>query len=471
MSASRRFDTVIVGGGISGLVSGVRLAEQGLRVAVLEQGEQENYPCNTRYSAGGIFHLCFHGVNEDANVLVEAINEVTQGYADPVLARAVAADARTAVQWLKSKGIEFGKGGPDAFRENTLVPPLVLKRGLHWEGRGGDVLMRRLTAALKEYGGQLLLGTRARRLRMNDGACVGVEAEQGGQSLVFQANDVVLCDGGFQSNHDLLREFITHAPEKLQQRGAGVGKGDALRMARAAGARLVGMDKFYGHVLCQDALRNDQLWPFPMLDFLAMMGVVINGTGKRFMDEGLGGVYMANCVARLADSLSATVIYDETIWIGPHRDYLIPANPNIVEAGAEVFRSADLGGLAKQLGLPHGALEATVAQYNLSVDDGHTERLTPPRTAKKHKPCPIRQSPFYAVRLCASITSTMGGVAIDGMARVVSEQNTPISGLYAVGPTAGGLEGGPHAGYVGQLAQCSAMALRAANYIASVRRR
>ena len=471
MSASRSFDAVIVGGGISGLVSGVRLAEQGLRVAVLEQGGQDIYPCNTRYSAGGIFHLCFHGVNEDENVLVEAINEVTQGYADPVMARAVAADARTAVQWLKSKGIAFGKGGPDAFRENTLVPPLVLKRGLHWEGRGGDVLMRRLTAILKENGGQLLLGTRARRLRMDNGTCVGVEAEQRGLSLAYQASDVVLCDGGFQSNHDLLREFITHAPEKLQQRGAGVSRGDALMMARETGARLVGMDKFYGHVLAQDAMHNDQLWPFPMLDFLAMMGVVIDGTGRRFMDEGLGGVYMANCIAHLSDPLSAIVVYDETIWSGPHRDYLIPANPNIVEAGAEVFRSADLGGLGTQLGLPHGALDATVEQYNLSVDSGRTENLTPARTAKKHKPCPIRQAPFYAVRLCASITSTMGGVAIDGTARVLNERNTPIPGLYAVGPTAGGLEGGPTAGYVGQLAQCSAMALRAANHIASSRRR
>jgi fumarate reductase flavoprotein subunit len=167
--------------------------------------------------------------------------------------------------------------------------------------------------------------------------------------------------------------------------------------------------------------------------------------------------------------LSASLVYDEAIWNGPARGHLISANPLIVSAGATILKADGLADLARQLGLPPGALEVTVSQYNAAIAAAQTEKLDPPRTASTVRPHPIRQAPYYAVRVCAGITSTMGGIAIDGVARVLDGKDAPIPGLYAVGCAAGGLEGGPVAGYVGQLAYCSSMALRAANHIASVR--
>jgi fumarate reductase flavoprotein subunit len=62
---------------------------------------------------------------------------------------------------------------------------------------------------------------------------------------------------------------------------------------------------------------------------------------------------------------------------------------------------------------------------------------------------PVRQPPFHAIRLCAGITYTMGGIAIDARARVINERQRPIPGLFAAGSCTGGIEGGPAAGYVG----------------------
>ena len=468
MTESHKFDAAIVGGGIAGLMSAVRLAELGLRVAVLEQGEQERYPCNTRFT-GGAFHVCFHEINEDENVLVAAINERTHGSANGELAQAVATDTRAAVQWLKGKGIKFIKGGPDAWRMNTLAPPLMLKPGLHWEGRGGDVMLRTLSGTLKESGGTLLLGARALKLHMDGGRCAGLEMDHHGRRATVEANGVVICDGGFQANQALLREFITPAPAKLKQRGAATGNGDGLKMAREVGAQLVGMDKFYGHLLAQDAMHNDALWPFPMVDFVCTAGIVVDGAGRRFVDEGIGGVYMTNHVARLADPLSAAVVYDERIWSGPARDFILPANPNLVTAGADIFKAEDLPALARQLGLPAGALEGTVAQYNGALDAERAGSLTPPRTTAAYKAYPVNQPPFYALRLCAGITFTMGGLATDGVGRVLNEENVALPGLYAAGCCTGGLDGGPNAGYVGGLAKSAAMALRAADHLAAAR--
>jgi fumarate reductase flavoprotein subunit len=66
--------------------------------------------------------------------------------------------------------------------------------------------------------------------------------------------------------------------------------------------------------------------------------------------------------------------------------------------------------------------------------------------------------------ICAAITNTMGGIVVDGDARVLDLNDKPIMGLYAAGSTVGGLDGGPHAGYVGGLIKAT-IGLRAAETI------
>jgi fumarate reductase flavoprotein subunit len=281
------------------------------------------------------------------------------------------------------------------------------------------------------------------------------------------AKSVVICDGGFHSNAELVREYISSAPEKLKQRNAGTGNGDGLRMAREAGARLVGMNRFYGHVLAQEAMHNDDLWPFPLMDFVCAAGIVIDAAARRFCDEGLGGVAIANSIAEQADPLGTTVVFDAEIWDGPGREYLTPANPLLTSRGGTLHAAQDLGGLASQLGLPAAALEQTVAEYNRAVEAGQTGLLTPARRSAKHKPHPIRKAPYHAVRLCAGITYTMGGIAIDGAGRVLDTADRPIAGLYAAGCATGGLEGGEHLAYIGGLSKSTVTALRAANDIAA----
>ena len=55
--------------------------------------------------------------------------------------------------------------------------------------------------------------------------------------------------------------------------------------------------------------------------------------------------------------------------------------------------------------------------------------------------------------------------ALDGDCRVLDMAGMPIPGLYAAGSTIGGLDGGPHSGYVGGLIK-TALGLHAAEVIA-----
>ena len=457
-------DVAVVGAGIAGLVTALRLAEQGVKAVVLEQGSQDKYPCNTRM-AGGAFHVAHQDVADEPQVILDAITKRTRDSARADVVQALANDIGEATQWLKKKGVRFIKVGHESYRKHTLAPPIATRGRNYWEGRGGDILLRTLAGELTKAGGTILRGTRALRLSMRDEACVGLQAEQAAGLLDISARAVVICDGGFHSNMELLREFISPAPEKLKQRNAQTGNGDGLRMAREVGAQLVGLDRFYGHVLAQEAMNNDDLWPFPMIDFVCAAGIVVDASARRFMDEGLGGVTMANAIAGQADPLGATAIFDAAIWNGPGREYLIPANPTLVSNGGTLYTAPDLGSLAGQLGLPAEALEQTVARYNAAVEGGVNASLDPKRSTGSYKPWPIRQAPFHAVKLCAGITYTMGGIAIDAAGRALDQANRPIAGLYAAGCTAGGLEGGgshEQVAYIGGLTRSTVFALRAA---------
>jgi predicted oxidoreductase len=71
----------------------------------------------------------------------------------------------------------------------------------------------------------------------------------------------------------------------------------------------------------------------------------------------------------------------------------------------------------------------------------------------------LAKPPFAAVQVEATITHTIGGLAIDAEARVLDEAGDPIPGLWAAGVDAGGFSGG---GYASGLAQALVTGLAAA---------
>lgn len=461
-----QFDVVVVGGGIAGLSAANRAAQQGLKVAVLERGDGPQYLCNSRYS-GGVLHISMHNAKDPAEKLMAVIKDATSGKADPELSRALATTAGRAIDWLQSEGAKYIRVGNIVWQQHVLAPPRPIVAGLDWKGRGPDVTLRQLVTNLEKRGGKLL-HLPAITLMEKEGQCIGVEAGEGAAKQQFLAKAVVLADGGYQGNPALVREHMGIDFSKVKTRGAGTGVGDGMRMARAMGAQFSELKYFYGHMLSRDSFTNDKVWPYPQLDELGTVGIVVNDAGERFVDEGQGGVFVANTIARLANPLSTWAILDHAIWEGPGRTARIPANPQLANAGGTIHKAATLGELAMMTGIDATGLEATVAAYNQAQASGHTAQLAPPRSASPIVPSPIVKTPFYAVPLCAGMTYTFGGIFTDGDGRVMSTRGAPIEGLYAVGATTGGLEGGTGGGYVGGLIKGVTFGMRAAEHIARV---
>ena len=461
MAERLQFDLVAVGGGFAGLCAALRGAELGLRTAIVEAGADDGYLCSSRW-AGGIFHVSYHDVKLSPDELIAAINRQTGGDADPELAAAIAEDSARTVDWLASQGAEFVQASPITWHRFTLGPPRAAVAGQDWQGRGPDRMLGELRRRLEKRQGRMFLGTRANALRIERGRCVGIEARRGGDQFDIGAKAIVIADGGFPGDAELFRKHIGPRPDRVLMRHAGTAIGDGLRMAEAAGAAITRLDRFYGHLLSRDAMDNPGLWPYPQIDAVATAAIVVDAAGKRLLDEGLGGISITNDLARLEDPLCATVICDAPIWETAGKAAQIPPNPQLLAGGGRLHQADTLADLAHVAGLSPAGLAETVAGYNDAVRGGNLAALFPARSTRSGQPHAIETPPFFAIPICAGITNTMDGIAIDGHGRVKQRDGTPIDGLYAAGGTTGGLEGGGALGYVGGLIKACVFGLRVA---------
>lgn len=455
------FDLIAIGGGFAGLTTAVRAVELGLNVAVVERGTGEHYMCNSRVCTG-VTHVSFLHPDTAEDTLYNQIRNDADGTAREDLARSFAANAARTLAWLKDHGAEFTDAPHRYQGPPMLAPAREIRAGLDWEHSGPNLFLKELRRRFEEAGGRMLTGTEAKSLVVADGACSGVDVSGPNGEHRLDARAVVLADGGFQAGRDLVGRYITPHPERIRQRNVETGVGDGLRMAEQAGAALVGLDMFYGHVLSRDVMTNDGLWPYPQLDALCAGAVVVDAGARRFADEGLGGISLTNWIARLDDPLGAVAVFDTKGWEDAKGADIVPPNPSLADCGGTILEAETLEELAALAGLEGVALTDTVGAYNDAVAAGTLDRLDPPRTNAPYKAKPVLKPPFRAVPLCAGITVTMGGVAVDGAARVIRPDDTPIPGLYAAGSTAGGVEGGPRAGYVGGMISAFLLGLVAA---------
>lgn len=337
-----------------------------------------------------------------------------------------------------------------------------------WRDLGAHRALVELQRQFVAHGGTLCAGATANELLVGAGGeLAGVVISQRAGSRPAEAarldsGRVVFADGGFQANPDLLRRFIGPSADLAKLRGAPASTGDAIRLAEPFGAKLVHMEFFYGHCLHRDALTNDRLWPMPMIDLAVERGVVVDGRGRRVADEGLGGVATANAIARLDDPRGTWAILDQGAWESLARSR-IPRQPHIHDLenrGGRVHAGASLEKLAAAAGIEAEAA-ATIRDLNEAFGSG--QRLEVPRTGSFR---PLVVAPFRAIPLVPGITFTMGGLAIDGAARVLGGDDAPIPGLYAAGGSTGGLQGGPRGGYVAGLSSALVMGIVAGESVA-----
>ncbi len=209
-SAARRFDLIIIGGGVAGLSVLLTLPAH-LRVALLTKaalGES-----NTRYAQGGLAAPV--GLDDDPELQLRDTLTAGAGLVDEAATRAMLGEAREAVAWLVAQGTQFDEreGSAPAAATHDADPLHALatrydltleaahsrRRVLHAHGdaTGAEIERALVVAARRRPHTDLFEHALALDLVIASGGCAGVDALIGGQvARLLGARGVVMANGG-----------------------------------------------------------------------------------------------------------------------------------------------------------------------------------------------------------------------------------------------------------------------------------
>jgi fumarate reductase flavoprotein subunit len=444
-----RWDVIVVGAGLAGFTSALRAAEAGLKVLLIDKSEQPLGDGNSLMASGS---LRAGGKNPKSDPAELYRFVMSEGIGRPDLVQAWAATCSRAIDWLVSVGVGVVETSPgrvwlDQESEISFAP--VYKKDV------GSRALTQLKARFSSSGGCHWGGAEALRLIVEQNHVLGLLARKDDSEIELRSRATILCTGGFSANKEMLRRYVGAHADQCKLRGSRQCTGDGLRMALEIGAKAVNLQYFYGHLIARNALTDDRFWPYPRLDSFIDEGILIDASGRRFVDEGRGDVAVANEIARSDDVTGVTLIFDHASWSAAREkpsssSKAIPSsNPWLWENDAEIFCDATVSGLAETLGVSAAELVGTIDRYNQAVAANDTLSLPIVRTGDPK----ILRPPFYGLRVVPGITFTMGGVAVNGRCEALNRYDVPILGIYAAGDAIGGLMGGYKGGYTGGLMQ------------------
>jgi succinate dehydrogenase/fumarate reductase flavoprotein subunit len=406
----------VFGGGLAGFSAAIRAREAGAEVILYEKGAA---PGGSTLLSGGLIWT------------FAELDELTAAIPDgnPVLQQVVFDQIAAARRWLGGLGVRFTTPDPDPELAHAGWAGVTGEPGI--SGLGQQIeppqAIEALTRRLQEMGGTLRVEASLDELTTANGGVTGARVTLAdGRAEQVRADAVVLATGGFQGNPELLTRYIV-SPDHLYLRSNPWSTGDGLLAAMAAGAGVsAGLDTFYGHALIAPPGRFTMTRFGDVTQGYGQGAVALNRRGERFADEseGTGEEVLNQRLARQPGGLGWYLIDEDVATLARHSGK--PVTRVVIDRarshGGPVVVAGSLDELSHQLGsafgIPPRGLLDTVAGYNAICADPAAARELgqPPRTRFRF---PVRRPPFYAVAVKASITATMGGLAVDDRMRVL----------------------------------------------------
>ncbi len=436
-SRNESYDLVVIGCGAAGLSAALSAAEaaseatESFSIAVLERSTKEERGGNTRWTGAYLRLKATQTISDD---FVEAMLEYSGGRSDERYIRTLAEKVPETIAWAQEKGIGFDYL-PTIFL--TLKQPRLLPVG------GGRAIVETLAERVEEAGVSIFYETTAQRLVMGeDGLVDGVEVRGAdGRLRTLEAGTVVLASGGFEGNPEMMTRYIGRNAVNIPTiaKGGQYNKGEGINMALDIGAKPAGQwDAFHAEPADPRSVAGEAVvMTFPY-------GILVNGKGERFLDEGAG------TVDETYERVARTILYDQdqtAYVIIDQKMYDIPGHEHAVLTDHEPYRADTIVELAEQISVDPQALDLTVSAYNsaasgdastfdaLQLDGLAAEGdLVPP---KSNWARPIDQPPYLAYPLACANVFTFGGVGTNERAEVVTADEVSIPGLYAAGEMTG----------------------------------
>ncbi|MGH9083790.1 MAG: FAD-dependent oxidoreductase [Acidimicrobiales bacterium] len=425
-------DLVVAGAG-GGLAGAVRAAELGLQVLVAEASPHFRGGNNTSMSTAmvpgaGTRWQRDAGIDDSPARFVADVLAKTKGQADQALAAALAEVSGRLVTWLAD-----GVGLPMELATDFLYPGHSRLRCHTVPGRTGARLLEGLGSGCDGASGvDVLVPSRLTDVQMEGGRVAGARLRYpDGSEEVVPCRAVLLATNGFGADPELVRRHIPEIADATYH-GSAESRGDALRIGARLGAATAFLDAYQGHAALAVPQATFAGWATVMHG-----AVLVNADGRRFGDETTG--YSEYAAAVLAQPGGrAVLVLDRRV----HDACLVYDDfRQTVESGALRWAD-DAAGLAGSFRIDARGLARTLDDSRDLAASGRTDGF-----GRSHWEAPL-EPPYAGVRVTGALFHTQGGLRVDGHARVLDHDGTPIEGLYAAGGAAMGISGHGASGYL-----------------------
>jgi tricarballylate dehydrogenase len=459
------YDVIVVGKGNAALCAALSARDEGASVLMLEAANEDESGGNSRF-AGGVMRFAYESVDDlkrvtdvtDAEIadsdfgtntreeFFDDLYRLTSYRTDADLSETLITGSLDTMAWLRTKGVRFvlnygrQSGLVDGKRKFFGRMPIEVSGG-------GAGLVQYLDAAAKKAGIDVLYETRAIAL-VGDGATVqGVRVQREGKSEEIRGKAVILACGGFEANPEMRTRYLGPGWELAKVRGSRFNMGDGLKMALDFGAapygnwsgcHATGWDRYapeFGDVNVGDQFQKHSY----------IFGLLINSSGKRFVDEGWD--FHSFTYAKYGGEVLkqpgqfAWQVFDSKVTKLLRSEYRIKfvtkESANSIEELATKLEGVDPAQFIKTVH-EYNAAVADDVPFNHTIKDGKSASgIEPPKSNWAQK---LDTPPFDAYMTTCGITFTFGGLRIDReTGQVLNVHLKPIPGLYCAGEMVGGL--------------------------------
>lgn len=450
-------EIVVVGAGAAGFGAALSAVDAGKKVILLEKGNKTGGA--GFFGAQGLFAVESRQqqATGEAYTLRDAYEEMmtyTHYRSNPAITKTVLAKSADTIDWLADHGLqtELVNSTQEAHQDRPKVYHQYIDKF------GAE---EKMLAEFKQKGGQLLTETAAVGLTKTDDHVSAVQIEHAGQRDEITCQAVIVADGGFIGNRELVTQALDIDYERLFSMGERKATGDGMQMLQSIGARIQ-VGGFENHAASVISKQNPKWHNQTIFTLTNLPFLWVNQTGQRFVNEDIvydfalwgnivyqqGGEYYFVLDQATVDNLRTQTLdwtdsFERTFKSLQHAPVTHQVGPfptieaDLAEAVAQgaAWCADSLADLAQQLNFTPD-FETGINAYNQAVANQEDEQFYKAPEFLRFK---VAQGPFHAVRANSTSLGTIGGVDANARMQVLTPTGHPIIGAYVAGNSANGM--------------------------------
>ena len=426
--AVSNYDVVVIGAGGAGFSAAIEAKNAGANVVLLEKMPAVG---GNSLISGAEMNAARNWVQPKLGILDDSAErhaaDTFKGgdkKGDMKVINVMTANALDAAKWCRDYlGVRFEDDNLFFFGGHSR------KRALIPVGHTGTEFIAKFQAKADELGIPVITDMKAEELiKDKTGRVVGVKATSHGATYTFNAKGgVVLATGGFGANKAMVKKYNPKIDERFKTTDAPGTTGEALYMAKRAGAQLVNMGYIQTYPICDPISGVIELIADSRFDG----AIMLNQEGKRFVEE------LERRDVLSEASLKQTGNYCWVLWndnIGKISN-TVKEHPTEYEAFTKqgiMATCPDLKCIADFTKMPLKQLESTVKRVSSMAGKGNDKDF-------HHRGglMDMSEGQYYVIKAVPSTHHTMGGVRINEKAQALTAKGQVIPGLWAAGEVTG----------------------------------